>query len=92
MLAFVTRFWGLGSVTDRGTPVFGEKHYAPQSFNIAQLGIERTRLRVGRAPPVAKQIESIGGMLFGYTPMGWRFTAAICGVLVCCWSCASPGG
>ena len=30
LLAFVTRFWGLTSVTDNGTPVFDEKHYAPQ--------------------------------------------------------------
>ena len=83
VLAFVTRFWGLTSATDGGTPVFDEKHYAPQSFTISQLGIEENpAYGLVVHPPVAKQIEAIGGLLFGYTPMGWRFTAAICGVLV----------
>lgn len=83
ILAAVSRFWGLASVTDNGTPIFDEKHYAPQSFNITQLGIEENpAYGLVVHPPVAKQIEAIGGMLFGYTPMGWRFTAAICGVLV----------
>ena len=83
VLAFVTRFWGLTSATDGGTPVFDEKHYAPQSFTISQLGIEENpAYGLVVHPPVAKQIEAIGGFLFGYTPMGWRFTAAICGVLV----------
>src|SRR5699024_9278479 len=83
LLAFVSRFWGLGSASDGGTPIFDEKHYAPQSYNIAQLGIEENpAYGLVVHPPVAKQIESIGGMLFGYTPVGWRFMAAICGVLV----------
>lgn len=83
LLAFVSRFWGLSSATDGGTPIFDEKHYAPQSFNITQLGIEENpAYGLVVHPPVAKQIEAIGGFIFGYTPMGWRFTAAICGVLV----------
>ena len=41
-LAAVTRFLNLGSPTDGGTPIFDEKHYAPQSFTISQLGIELT--------------------------------------------------
>lgn len=83
LLAFVSRFWGLGSATDGGTPIFDEKHYAPQSYNITQLGIEENpAYGLVVHPPMAKQIEAIGGMLFGYTPLGWRFTAALCGVLV----------
>ena len=83
LLAFVSRFWGLTSATDKGTPVFDEKHYAPQSFNIAQLGIEENpAYGLVVHPPVAKQIESLGGLLFGYTPLGWRFTAALFGVPV----------
>ena len=83
LLAFVTRFWGLTSVTDNGTPVFDEKHYAPQSFHISQLGIEENpAYGLVVHPPVAKQIQAIGAMLFDYSPMGWRFTAALAGVLV----------
>ncbi|MCT2273454.1 dolichyl-phosphate-mannose--protein mannosyltransferase [Dietzia cinnamea] len=83
VLAFVSRFWGLASATDEGTPVFDEKHYAPQSYDIAQLGIEENpAYGLVVHPPVAKQIQSLGGQLFDYTPMGWRFTAALAGVLV----------
>lgn len=83
LLALVSRFWGLTSATDGGTPIFDEKHYAPQAFNVAQLGIEANPgYGLVVHPPVAKQIEAIGGVLFGYSPMGWRFTAALCGVLV----------
>ena len=83
VLAFLSRFWGLTSATDKGTPVFDEKHYAPQSYNVAQLGIEENpAYGLVVHPPVAKQIQSIGGMLFDYSPLGWRFTAALAGVLV----------
>lgn len=83
LIAALTRFIGLGSATDNGTPIFDEKHYAPQSFQIARLGIEENpAYGLVVHPPLAKQIESIGGMLFGYTPWGWRLTAAIAGVLV----------
>ena len=83
VLAVVTRFWGLTSATDKGAPIFDEKHYAPQSFQIARLGIEENpAYGLVVHPPVAKQIQSIGGMLFGYTPLGWRLTAAACGVLL----------
>ena len=83
LFALVTRFWALTSATDKGTPIFDEKHYAPQSFNISQLGIEENpAYGLVVHPPVAKQIESLGGFLFGYTPMGWRFTAAICGTIL----------
>ena len=83
ILAFATRFWQLTSATDHGTPVFDEKHYAPQSFDVSRLGIEENpAYGLVVHPPVAKQIESIGGLLFGYSPLGWRFTAAICGTLV----------
>ncbi|WP_333617670.1 dolichyl-phosphate-mannose--protein mannosyltransferase [Dietzia sp.] len=83
LIALVTRFWSLGSASDGGTPIFDEKHYAPQSFQVSQLGIEENpAYGLVVHPPVAKQVESIGAWIFGYTPMGWRFTAAIAGVLV----------
>lgn len=83
VLALATRFWELGSVSDGGTPIFDEKHYAPQSFQISQLGIEENPgYGLIVHPPVAKQIQSIGAWIFGYTPLGWRLTAALAGVLV----------
>ena len=82
-LALLTRVWALTSATDHGTPIFDEKHYAPQAFNVSQLGIEENpAYGLVVHPPVAKQIEAIGGLLFGYTPLGWRFTAALCGTIV----------
>ena len=83
LIALVTRLYALGSATDGGTPIFDEKHYAPQAFQISQLGIEENPgYGLIVHPPVAKQIQSIGGVLFGYTPLGWRLTAALAGVLV----------
>lgn len=34
LLATVTRFLNLGSLTDAGTPIFDEKHYAPQAWQV----------------------------------------------------------
>lgn len=83
LIAALTRFIGLGSATDNGTPIFDEKHYAPQSFQISQLGIEENpAYGLIVHPPLAKQIQSIGGFLFGYSPWGWRLSAALAGVLV----------
>ena len=33
-LAVITRFLNLGSPTDAGTPIFDEKHYAPQAWQV----------------------------------------------------------
>ena len=33
-LAALTRFMNLGSPTDAGTPIFDEKHYAPQAWQL----------------------------------------------------------
>src|ERR1700755_3297665 len=34
LLATLTRFLNLGSPTDAGTPIFDEKHYAPQAWEM----------------------------------------------------------
>jgi len=36
LVAAITRFLNLGSPTDGGTPVFDEKHYAPQAWQVLQ--------------------------------------------------------
>ena len=33
-------------------------------------------------PPVGKQLMAIGEALFGYNGLGWRFTGAVCGVVI----------
>ena len=40
-LAAITRFLNLGSPTDAGTPIFDEKHYAPQAWQmLGNHGVE----------------------------------------------------
>ena len=89
-LAAITRLIGLTAITGDGTPVFDEKHYAPQAFDIA---VSATNPLTGGIesnpgyglvvhPPLAKQIMAWGNTLFGYTPMGWRISAALVGILV----------
>jgi len=90
MLAAVSRFVGLTRPTDNGTPIFDEKHYVPQAWQILRSaadpvagGIEdNPGFGLVVHPPVAKQIIAIGEWLFGYTPLGWRFMSAVAGVLV----------
>ncbi|WJZ00802.1 putative dolichyl-phosphate-mannose--protein mannosyltransferase [Corynebacterium hansenii] len=90
LFAAITRFVGLGFPTDKGTPVFDEKHYVPQAWQILRStgdpllgGIEdNPGFGLVVHPPVAKQVIAFGEWLFGYTPLGWRFMSAVCGVLV----------
>lgn len=89
-LAAVTRFVGLGAKTDNGTPLFDEKHYVPQAWQILQStdnvlspGIEdNPGYGLVVHPPVAKQVIAIGEWLFGYNAWGWRFMSALAGVAI----------
>ena len=38
LLGGLVRFWDLGWPTDRGTPVFDEKHYVPQAWQMLRNG------------------------------------------------------
>ncbi len=90
IVAALTRFIGLAAKTDNGTPLFDEKHYVPQAWQI--LASTRDPISSGIEdnpgyglivhPPVAKQIIALGEWIFGYSPMGWRFMSAVCGTLV----------
>lgn len=88
VLAF-TRFINLSSRTASGTPIFDEKHYVPQAFDMVKsnfnLLIGGIELNPGYGlvvhPPLAKQIIAIGEYFFGYSPLGWRLMAAICGII-----------
>ncbi len=83
-LAALTRFLNLGSPTDAGTPIFDEKHYAPQAWQM--LGNHGVEDNPGYGlvvhPPVGKQLIALGEALFGYTGLGWRFTGALLGVVM----------
>jgi dolichyl-phosphate-mannose-protein mannosyltransferase len=83
-LAAVTRFFDLGSPTDAGTPVFDEKHYAPQAWQMLfNHGVEdNPGFGLVVHPPVGKQLIAIGEGLFGYNGLGWRFSGAVCGVIM----------
>lgn len=87
--ATLTRFIGLGSATSSGTPVFDEKHYVPQAWDMVQSwinpitgGIESNPgFGLVVHPPLAKQIIALGEMIFGYSPLGWRIMVALFGTL-----------
>src|SRR6202161_1845763 len=83
-LAAVTRTVNLGSPTDAGTPIFDEKHYAPQAWQMLHNhGIEdNPGYGLVVHPPVGKQLIAIGEAIFGYNGLGWRFTGAVLGVVV----------
>ncbi|GAB2689687.1 dolichyl-phosphate-mannose--protein mannosyltransferase [Nocardia thraciensis] len=80
----ITRFLNLNYPTDAGTPVFDEKHYAPQAWQMVTGGGVEDNPAYGLVvhPPVGKQMIALGELLFGYTSWGWRFTAALFGSLL----------
>ncbi|MCX8559732.1 phospholipid carrier-dependent glycosyltransferase [Mycolicibacterium mucogenicum] len=83
-LAVITRFLNLGSPTDAGTPIFDEKHYAPQAWQVLHNNGVEDNPGYGLVvhPPVAKQLMAIGEWIFGYNGVGWRFSGAVCGVIL----------
>jgi dolichyl-phosphate-mannose--protein O-mannosyl transferase len=83
-LAALTRFLNLGSPTDAGTPIFDEKHYAPQAWQLLHnFGVEdNPGFGLVVHPPLGKQLIAVGEAIFGYTGLGWRFSAAVCGVVL----------
>src|ERR1700741_1268034 len=82
-LAAITRTVNLGSPTDAGTPIFDEKHYAPQAWQLLHNhGVEdNPGYGLIVHPPVGKQLIAMGEALFGYNGLGWRFAGAGCGVI-----------
>jgi dolichyl-phosphate-mannose-protein mannosyltransferase len=83
-LAAVVRLWNLGSPTDHGTPVFDEKHYVPQAWQMLRNGgvEDNYGYELIVHPPLGKQLIAVGEWLFGYTGWGWRFSAAIAGIVL----------
>lgn len=88
LLAALTRFVGLGGSTSSGTPVFDEKHYVPQAWDMVLSGDNPVTGGIESNPgfglvvhpPVAKQLIALGEHVFGYSPWGWRVVGAAFGV------------
>jgi dolichyl-phosphate-mannose-protein mannosyltransferase len=83
-MALATRFLNLQSPTDGGTPIFDEKHYAPQAWQALNNGGLEDNPGYGLVvhPPLGKQLIAIGEAIFGYNGLGWRFTGALLGVIM----------
>ncbi|MFF5098351.1 MULTISPECIES: dolichyl-phosphate-mannose--protein mannosyltransferase [Actinosynnema] len=80
----VVRFWNLGFPTDKGTPIFDEKHYVPQASQALRNGgyEDNPGYELVVHPPLGKQLIAIGEWLFGYDGFGWRFSSAVAGTLM----------
>ncbi|MDL9938245.1 phospholipid carrier-dependent glycosyltransferase [Gordonia sp. ABSL1-1] len=85
LVAVLTRFWDLKHPTDKGTPVFDEKHYVPQAWQILTGGNwieDNPGYGLVVHPPVGKWLLAASEAIFGYGPVGWRFGSAVAGVAV----------
>lgn len=84
LIAGVVRFYRLGHATDQGTPVFDEKHYVPQAWQMLRNGGYESNpgYELVAHPPVGKYLVAAGEWLFGYNPWGWRVGAALAGTVM----------
>ncbi len=80
--AGLQRFIDLGSPRDR---IFDEVYYAKDAADLLRHGVERNGEGTGPGfvahPPLGKWMIAAGEQLFGVTPVGWRFAAAVIGTL-----------
>ncbi|SDZ00997.1 Dolichyl-phosphate-mannose-protein mannosyltransferase [Amycolatopsis xylanica] len=78
------RLQNLGFPTNQGTPVFDEKHYVPQAWQMLRNGgyEDNYGYELVVHPPLAKQLIAAGEWLVGYNSWGWRLSAALAGVLI----------
>ena len=87
VLALITRFAGLTAPVSKGTPVFDEKHYVPQAWDMVRswdnlfIGGIESNPGYGLVvhPPLGKQIVALSEWVAGYSPLGWRFMTALFG-------------
>ena len=85
LLAAATRLWDLRTPTDAGTPVFDEKHYVPQGWQVLTGGNwieDNPAYGLVVHPPVGKWMLAAGEAVFGYGPMGWRIVPALSGIAI----------
>lgn len=81
VLSFISRMLYI-TRSDKGTPVFDEKHYVSQAAEMLNNGGIEYNPNYGLVvhPPMGKWLISLGEIIFGYTPLGWRFTSILAGV------------
>jgi dolichyl-phosphate-mannose--protein O-mannosyl transferase len=84
VIGAVVRFQNLGFPTDNGTPIFDEKHYVPQAWQMLRNGgyEDNPGYELTVHPPLGKYMVAIGEWIFGYNGTGWRFSAALAGVIM----------
>lgn len=85
VVAIITRLWGLARPTDQGTPVFDEKHYVPQAWQVLTGGNwieDNPAYGLVVHPPVGKWLLAAGEAVFGYGPVGWRIAPAVAGIAI----------
>lgn len=70
--------------SDEGTPIFDEKHYAPQAYQMVLGGGIEDYPGYGLVvhPPLGKWLIAAGEAIFGYGPLGWRIAGVVAGALV----------
>lgn len=89
VISFLLRLFRI-MFKDGGSPVFDEKHYAVHAQEMIQNGgwENNPNYALISHPPLGKWLIAFGEMIFGYNPMGWRFTSILAGVatvLIACW-------
>lgn len=78
-LAALVRFWNLG-FPDR--LVFDEAYYVPEASQVLRYGFEENRAYYFIVhPPFGKWNIAVGEWMFGYTPLGWRFSSVVAGLV-----------
>jgi dolichyl-phosphate-mannose--protein O-mannosyl transferase len=84
LIGAVIRIQDLGFPTDNGTPVFDEKHYVPQAWQLIRNGgyEDNPGYELVVHPPLGKDFIGIGEWLFGYNPWGWRIASAVAGTVM----------
>ena len=69
LVAGLVRLWNLGQPTDGGTPVFDEKHYVPQAWQILRNGgvEDNPGYELVVHPPLGKQLIALGELSVRWT-------------------------
>ncbi len=82
-VAALIRLVNLGAASDGGTPLFDEKYYAIQAWEMLRNGGVEDNQAFGVVvhPPLGKQLIAIGESLLGYNPTGWRLASAVAGIV-----------
>src|SRR6478752_5553830 len=83
VVAAMVRLVNLGGATDGGTPLFDEKYYAIQAWEMLRNGGVEDDQAFGVVvhPPLGKQLILIGEWLLGYNATGWRLASAVAGIV-----------